>query len=66
MTKDKAYSHLIDWFRKSKAYVPESEQLLPLIKTCYTAQEAELLTEMPLTLSAIDALARLKNEEPAK
>ena len=64
MAQDNAYRDLIDWFRKSKIYMPESKQLLPLIKTCYTVQEAELLTGMPLTLSPIDALAKMKNEDP--
>ena len=64
MAKDNAYYRLIDWFRKSKTYIPESEQLLPLIKTCYTIQEAEILTGMPLTLSPIDVLAKTKNSAP--
>jgi formate hydrogenlyase subunit 6/NADH:ubiquinone oxidoreductase subunit I len=64
LTNDDAYNRFIDWFRKSNAYVPESKQLLPLIKASYTVQEAELLTGMPLTLSPIDALAKMKNEEP--
>jgi formate hydrogenlyase subunit 6/NADH:ubiquinone oxidoreductase subunit I len=64
MAQDNAYHGLIDWFRTSKIYMPESDELLPLIKTCYTVKEAELLTGMPLTLSGIDDLARIKNEDP--
>jgi formate hydrogenlyase subunit 6/NADH:ubiquinone oxidoreductase subunit I len=64
MPQDDAYRRLIDWFRKTKIYMPESEQLLPLIKASYTVEEAELLTEMPLTLTAIDELAKLKSKDP--
>ena len=65
MSQNDAHLRLIDWFRTSKIYMPESAELLPLIQTCYTAREAELLTQMPLSLSSIDDLARMKNEDPA-
>jgi formate hydrogenlyase subunit 6/NADH:ubiquinone oxidoreductase subunit I len=64
MANDHAFCQLIDWFRQSKAFVPQSEHLLPLMKATYTVEEAKLLTGIPLTLSSIELLAGIKNEDP--
>ena len=66
MENGKIYDGFIEWFRKSGAYVPESEALLPLIQETYTVKEAELLTGMPLTLVEIDDLAKNKHMDPLK
>lgn len=66
MENRKIYDAFIEWFRQSGAYVPESEALGPLIEETYTVEEAELLTDMPLTLSEIDDLAKTKGKDPLK
>jgi len=67
MTKagqEETYKELIEWFRKSGAYVPGSKELLPLMKACYSPQDAKLLAGMPLTLTEIDSLSELKSIDP--
>ncbi len=54
------YEDLIRWFRESGAYVPDSHALRALMKACYAAEEAELLTGMPLELTDIEEIARGK------
>ncbi len=60
------YEELIEWFRKSGAYLPESKELLPLMKACYRPEEAKLLVGMPLILTDIGSLSRSKWIDPAE
>lgn len=64
MENGKIYDALIQWFRESGAYVPASDELVPLMGKTYTPGEAKLLTGMPLTLSRLHELAALKGEDP--
>jgi formate hydrogenlyase subunit 6/NADH:ubiquinone oxidoreductase subunit I len=66
MENEKIYEGFIEWFRQCGAYVPESVALGPLIQETYTAEEAELLTGMPLTLFEIDDFAANKGKDPSK
>jgi formate hydrogenlyase subunit 6/NADH:ubiquinone oxidoreductase subunit I len=66
MEKRNIYQGLIEWFRKSGAYVPKSGTLEPLIEETYTVEEADCLTGMPLSLTEIDELAKIKGKDPVK
>ena len=61
MDHENPYEKLIGWFRQHGAYVPESEELAPLIEACYTPDEAEFLTGMPLALTDLQDIADLKD-----
>ena len=59
------HEQFVRWLRESGAYVPESRALIPLMKATYRAEEAELLTGMPLNLSDLETLADRKGMDPA-
>ena len=61
---DRVYLDLIEWMRRSWGHLPDSEELLPMIKAGYTPEEAELLTGMPFVESSIEELAELKQMDP--
>lgn len=61
----KIYEEFIEWFRRSGAYAPESDALLPLIEATYTSDEAALLTGMPLGLTPLSELADIKGMDPS-
>ncbi len=46
--------------------MPESEELAPLIEACYTEEEAEFLTGIPLSLSDLEHLAVLKEMDESE
>ena len=47
MADEEVYERFVEWLRTDGAYVPESQELLPLVKACYRPDEARLLTGMP-------------------
>ena len=61
---DQVYLDLIEWMRRSWGHLPESDELLPMLKAGYTPQEAKLLTGMPFVESSIEELAELKHMDP--
>lgn len=63
MENRELYEQFIEWLRSCGAYVPNSGELMPLIRTCYRPEEARLLTGMPLTLTDLGDLAALKGLE---
>lgn len=44
MPEEAIFRNFIDWLGKTWWGLPESDQLLPLIKARYTPEEAEFLT----------------------
>lgn len=61
---DQVYLDLIEWMRRSWGHLPDSVELLPMMKAGYTPQEAALLTGMPFVESSIEELAELKQMNP--
>ena len=57
------YDKLREWLDKSWAVMPESEDLMPLIRSRFTPEEAELLAGFPYRKTPIDELARIKGME---
>jgi ferredoxin len=60
---EEAYEGLIAWLKECGAYVPDSKELMPLVKASYTPEEARLLSGMPTSLLDLDELAALKHSD---
>ena len=58
------YQNFIDWLNKTWWGLPPAAELLPLIQTCYTPEEAEFLTGMPFSGRSLEELAAAKGMEP--
>jgi NAD-dependent dihydropyrimidine dehydrogenase PreA subunit len=61
MENEEVYERFVEWLRSSGAYVPDSEELMPLIRASYEPEEASLLTGVPLTPVGLEELAALKH-----
>jgi len=61
MPEQEIYQKFIDWLGKTWWGLPDSEQLLPLIKARYTAEEAEFLTGFPFSGRSLEELADFKS-----
>jgi len=49
VTEEEIYQRFMDWLRQTWWGLPESDYLVPLIKSHYTPGEASLLTGMPFS-----------------
>ena len=58
------YERFIEWLRKTWWGLPESEHLLPTVKAFHTAEEADLLTGIPLSGRSLEELAEIKGMDP--
>jgi formate hydrogenlyase subunit 6/NADH:ubiquinone oxidoreductase subunit I len=63
MTDEEVYERFVEWLRSYGAFVPESEELLPLVRACYRPEEARLLTGMPFAPLDLEELAALKHAD---
>ena len=63
MADEEVYERFVEWLRTDGAYVPESQELLPLVKACYRPDEARLLTGMPFRSVDLEDLAALKHAD---
>jgi NAD-dependent dihydropyrimidine dehydrogenase PreA subunit len=59
------YKELIEWLKKSW-HLPETEELLPVVKARYTPAQAAFLTGMPFRLTKLEDLAESKGMDPAE
>ena len=66
MSEPEVYQRFIDWLRQQPWELPETEELLPLIKDTYTPEEAALLTGMPFSGRNLEELAETKQIAPAE
>jgi NAD-dependent dihydropyrimidine dehydrogenase PreA subunit len=64
MNEEEIYKNFIDWLRTGWWDLPEADELMPLIKARYTAEEAALLTGMPFKGRSIEELAKMKGMNP--
>lgn len=64
MPKEEIYRQLRDWLKQTWYNLPETDELLPLIKANYTPEEASLLTGMPFKGMNLEDLAAMKQMEP--
>ena len=65
MSEQEIYQRFIDWLRQPPWELPETEELMPLMMTAYTPEEAELLTGMPFSGKNLGELAEMKQIDPA-
>jgi electron transport complex protein RnfB len=63
MENEEVYAQFVDWLRRCGAYVPDSVELMPLVKASYRPEEARLLTGMPLTPADLQEIAALKHAD---
>ncbi len=63
MTEKKVYADFMEWLSQSWYGLPESEELLPLIKARFSEEEASFLTGFPYRRTPIAELAELKKME---
>jgi electron transport complex protein RnfB len=61
MADEDDHEQFIEWLRTSGTFVPESEELMPLIKAGYRPEDARLLTGIPFTSITLEELAALKH-----
>ncbi len=54
------YERLFGWLQECGAYLPKSDELMPLIMETFTPDEAALLTDVPSTLCELHEIARAK------
>jgi ferredoxin len=66
MSEQETYKHFVDWLKQSWVSLPESAELIPLIKARYTAEEAFLLTGMPFSGKSLEELVEIKKMDPAE
>ena len=64
MAEQEVYQKFINWLRKTWWGLPDSEQLLPLIKARYTVKEAKFLTGFPFSGRSLEELVTLKSMSP--
>ena len=60
------YHRLIDWWKQTWWGMPETDELLPLLKTHLTPEEASLLTSIPFQGRTLEQLADTIHMRPAE
>ncbi|CAB1077888.1 hypothetical protein D1AOALGA4SA_5664 [Olavius algarvensis Delta 1 endosymbiont] len=66
MSEQEIYQDFIAWLGQTWWGLPESDQLMPLIKARYATEEAAFLTGVPFSGNSLEDLAELKGREPAE
>ena len=66
MSDQEVYLRLIDWLRQHWFPLPETDELIPLIKAAFTPEEASLLYGIPLSGKYLEELAEIKQMDPAE
>lgn len=64
MSEEEIYERLRDWLKKTWNALPETDELLPLIKATYTPEEASILIDMPFSGRNLEDLAKMKQTSP--
>jgi ferredoxin len=65
VSDDAIYHEFIEWFKRSWA-LPESDELLPLVKARFSREEAAFLTGLPHGLTRLDELAEARAADAAQ
>ncbi|MDQ7783681.1 MAG: 4Fe-4S binding protein [Desulfomonilaceae bacterium] len=60
MNPNRVYESLVDWLRKSWWDLPESDDLIPIIRSRCTPREAELMIGMPFSGRSLEDLSQAK------
>ncbi|MFC1835048.1 hypothetical protein ACFL2Q_09965 [Thermodesulfobacteriota bacterium] len=54
MENVEVYKRFLSWLRESWGHLPDSAELMPMLQSAYTPQEADLLTGMPFSDKTIE------------
>jgi ferredoxin len=65
VSDESTYRAFIEWLKPSW-HLPETEDLLALVKERYSPEQAAFLTDMPLSLTKLEDLAAMKGMDPAE
>ena len=65
MSDEATYKAFIEWLKRSW-HLPETQDLLVLVKERYSPEQAAFLTGMPLGLTKLEDLAEMKAMDPAE
>jgi len=66
VSEQEVYERLTDWLKQSWWGLPETDELMPIIRATYTPEEASLLTGIPFSGSNLEELAEMKQMDPAR
>ena len=66
MSEQEIYQRFMDWLKQTWWGLPKADELVPLVMTTYTPEEASLLTGMPFSGRNLEELAELKQMGPAE
>ncbi len=66
MSEQEVYLRFINWLKQTWRGLPEADELMPLMMTSYTPEEASLLTGMPFSGRNLEELAEMKQMDPAE
>jgi NAD-dependent dihydropyrimidine dehydrogenase PreA subunit len=64
MNEEEIYRNFIDWLRTGWWDLPDSDELIPLMKARYTPEDAALLTGMPFKGRSLEELCEMKEMDP--
>lgn len=65
MVDETIYREFIDWF-KMGWHLPETEELVPLLKARFSTEEAAFFTGMPFGLTRLEAIAKAKGMDASE
>ena len=66
MSEEQIYAQFRDWLKKTWNFLPETDELLPLIKATYTPEEASILMGMPFSGRNLEELAEMKQMDASE
>jgi Pyruvate/2-oxoacid:ferredoxin oxidoreductase delta subunit len=66
MSNKRIYTEFIDWLGRTWWQLPDGEDLIPMIASNYTPEDAEILTGMSFSATSLEELAEMKKMDPAE
>ncbi len=66
MSTQNVYEQYLEWQKQTGMELPETENLMPMLKAYITPEEAEFLTGFPFKWHPLEELAEIKNMDPAE
>ncbi len=66
MSDKETYKQFVDWFGKTWWELTESEELMPLIMTHFSPEEAAFLTGIPFSSKTLEEISAIKEMAPAE
>ncbi len=60
MSTEKIFEQFVEWQKQAGTELPETENLMPMLKAYITPEEAEFLTGLPFRFQTLEQLAEIK------